>query len=64
MKMVFPSLHNPHCFGADNSPQECFKYLCISAGLHCHEHDNTSIEFKSKGGKTIKIMILFMVLKN
>ena len=25
LKMIFPSLHSPHCFGADPSPLDCFR---------------------------------------
>lgn len=56
MKMMFPSLHNPNCFGADNSPAKCFKSLCLSSGLHCHEQ-NSSIIFRSKGNKIVKITL-------
>ena len=35
MKMMFPSLHNPSCFGAEPNALDCFKYLCEYGGLKC-----------------------------
>ncbi|KAJ1427701.1 hypothetical protein B484DRAFT_450210 [Ochromonadaceae sp. CCMP2298] len=34
MKLFFPSMHSPHCFGANPNPLECFRYLC-QAGMGC-----------------------------
>lgn len=44
MKMVFPSLHNPSCFGAETFPGLCFKSLCLTGGLDCHK-GNVSLQF-------------------
>jgi len=44
LKMVFPSLHNPSCFGSETFPELCFKSLCLTGGLDCHQ-SNVSIKF-------------------
>jgi hypothetical protein len=35
MKLFFPVLHNPGCFGADPDPVRCFAFLCAYGGLKC-----------------------------
>eukprot|EP01038_Epipyxis_sp_PR26KG_P015472 gene15472-20876_t len=42
MKMMFPSLHNPSCFGAEPNAIECFKYLCNFGGLKCKSNNKAS----------------------
>jgi hypothetical protein len=37
MKMMFPSVHNAACFGAEPNALECFKYMCITSRLRCGE---------------------------
>jgi hypothetical protein len=44
LKMLFPSLHSPHCFGAEPDPLECLKFLCGGGGLKCRE-----LVLRSKG---------------
>jgi hypothetical protein len=49
MKMMFPSLHNPACFGAEPDPIGCFRYLCEHGGLKCNKHGHTELAAKNKG---------------
>jgi hypothetical protein len=57
MKMVFPSLHNPSCFGAETVPGLCFKSLCLSGGLDCHK-GNVSIQFTTSKMKMKKEIVI------
>lgn len=35
LKLFYPVLSHPSCFGASPKPIECFKFLCESGGLKC-----------------------------
>ena len=35
LKLFYPSLIHPSCFGASPDPLMCFKYLCEGGGLRC-----------------------------
>ena len=37
LKMLFPVLHYPDCFGAEPSPLGCIKALCDHGGIRCAE---------------------------
>jgi hypothetical protein len=39
LKLFYPSLHNPTCYGADPNPIECIRYLCTAGGLKCNKKD-------------------------
>ena len=57
MKMVFPSLHNPSCFGHSTAADFCFKSLCLNGGVDCSSK-NFSIQFDSANGyKVIQVSI-------
>ena len=56
MKMMFPSLHDSACFGAEPNALECFKYLCITSRLRCGEKFN-EISFKDTKKRTVSIHI-------
>eukprot|EP00600_Ochromonadales_sp_CCMP1393_P007320 CAMPEP_0174955448 /NCGR_PEP_ID=MMETSP0004_2-20121128/985_1 /TAXON_ID=420556 /ORGANISM="Ochromonas sp., Strain CCMP1393" /LENGTH=276 /DNA_ID=CAMNT_0016203373 /DNA_START=294 /DNA_END=1124 /DNA_ORIENTATION=- len=38
MKMMYPSLHSPACFGANPDPINCFKFLCITGKMKCSKN--------------------------
>ena len=60
MKMFYPSLHSPSCFGAEPNILECFKYLCTAGGLKCHKFDSRTVSFQPhdpKGQKTVTITV-------
>lgn len=58
MKMFFPSLHNPNCFGADPNPIECLKYLCVRGGIKCNKiNDQVSASYKDKEQRVVTIEI-------
>lgn len=48
IKMLFPTLHNGKCFGAEPRPLECFRYLCERGGLKCGRMSEKDIEWKQK----------------
>ena len=56
MKMMFPSLHNDACFGAEPNALECFKYLCITSRLRCGEKF-TDISFTNAKNRKVSIHI-------
>jgi hypothetical protein len=56
MKMMFPSLHNSACFGAEPNAPECFKYLCITSKLRCGEKF-TDITFLDGKKRRVRIHI-------
>lgn len=56
MKMMFPSLHNAACFGAEPNALECFKYLCITSRLRCGEKF-TDISFTNAKNRKVSIHI-------
>ena len=56
MKMMFPSLHNDACFGAEPNALECFKYLCITSRLRCGEKFH-AISFMNAKNRKVNIQI-------
>ena len=56
MKMMFPTLHNAACFGAEPNALECFKYLCITSRLRCGEKF-TFISFLNTKKQKVNIQI-------
>ncbi len=56
MKMMFPSLHNDACFGAEPNALACFKYLCITSRLRCGEKVN-EISFRDTKNRKVRIHI-------
>jgi hypothetical protein len=60
LKMMFPSLHNDACFGAEPNAAACFQYLCVTSRLRCGEHKNkkfTSTTFDNGKNKLVTIDI-------
>jgi hypothetical protein len=55
MKLFFPVLHNPGCFGADPDPVKCFAYLCMHGGLKCLKPSNA--QFASSKGLNTTIQL-------
>jgi hypothetical protein len=56
MKMMFPSVHNAACFGAEPNALECFKYMCITSRLRCGEKFK-DISFLNGKNKKVSIHI-------
>lgn len=62
MKMFYPSLHSPHCFGAEPNTLKCIKYLCLYGGLKCGKTDQSSLKwFDPKSKKEIMISLKAIV---
>ena len=56
LKVFFPSLVHPACFGASPQPALCFKYLCESGGLKCDQAVSVSAKTGKRGAiSTISI---------
>lgn len=47
LKLFFPVLHSPNCFGANPKPLHCFKFLCEDGGLHC-EKNGGALKFETE----------------
>lgn len=47
LKMVFPSMHNPFCFGHSTFADFCFKSLCLDGGVDCNAR-NFSFQFNNR----------------
>lgn len=47
LKLFFPVLHSPDCFGANPKPLHCFKFLCEDGGLHC-EKNGGALKFETE----------------
>jgi hypothetical protein len=52
LKMIFPSLHNPSCFGAEPDPLGCFQSLCENGGLKCRDIVKDGVEKLRKTKKS------------
>lgn len=52
LKLFFPSLSHPACFGAAPEPVKCFKYLCESGGLKCDQPASISATTGKRGAVT------------
>jgi len=52
LKMMFPSLHSPSCFGADPDVMGCLRYLCNAGGLRCGK-TNATVSWMDKKAKRI-----------
>jgi hypothetical protein len=62
MKMFYPSLHSPHCFGAEPNTLECLKYLCLHGGLKCGKTDQSMLKwFDPKSKKEIIVTVKTVV---
>ena len=58
--MMFPSLHYPACFGADPVAVECFKNLCLYAGLKCskqEENEMSWVDPKTNRNVALKLIV-------
>ena len=54
LKLFYPVLSHPSCFGAAPKPLDCFKALCETGGLKCEPGSAT---VKGKGGSKITLSL-------
>eukprot|EP01035_Chromulina_nebulosa_P023279 gene23279-30171_t len=57
LKMMFPSLHGPACFGSDPDAIGCFRYLCNAGGLKCNKKNSSVSWIDQKMNKRVTIRI-------
>lgn len=63
LKMLFPVLHSPECFGQAPKPLYCFKFLCQN-GLHCRESDQINFQQQYRNGDVHNISLQLDSIKN
>ena len=51
LKMLFPVLHYPDCFGSEPNPLMCIKALCENGGIRCAEELIKRHKEATKNGK-------------
>ena len=61
LKLFYPVLSHPSCFGAAPKPVECFKALCETGGLKCEPGAKAEVAPRAggKGGKKQPVTITF-----
>jgi hypothetical protein len=55
LKMMFPSLHSPSCFGAEPDYLGCFRYLCEYGGLKCRK--SGTVAWTGAKGERVRLNI-------
>lgn len=57
MKLFFPILHNPGCFGANPNPLACFGFLCEYGGLKCGSSRSSTQHFVDSKGINMSVSL-------
>jgi hypothetical protein len=61
LKLFYPSLAGPPCFGAAPNAAACFKFLCDSGGLRCDAGPPVRAKGRPQGGKGGKGDVLITI---
>ena len=61
LKLFYPSLAGPPCFGAAPNAAACFKFLCDSGGLRCDASPSVRAKGRPQGPKGAKGDVLITI---